>query len=182
MRNRNQEQKDQEIMDFRYSIIAELLNPYLSRRERANLMRQKANRQYEIPYSNKTSLSAECIKKWYATFKQFGKQGLKPKPRSDRGRSRGLTPEEEAAFLEYLEQNPELTAKATFKKLQEQGVITHHISKSSLSRLVVAAGLERETRLQHKHKTQKLKFAFKYPLECPKVLVWRSLTKSCGSG
>jgi len=159
-------QKSEQIMDFRYSIIAELLNPYLSRTERRTLMRQKAQRRYEIPYSQRTSLSYDCIRKWYAAFQRFGKEGLRPKARSDKGVCRGLSAEESAAFLEYLEHNPELTAKAAYRKLKDQGVVQTKLSKSALSRLVVAAGLQREERLREKQPRQQLKFAFKYPLEC----------------
>jgi len=82
MTTEQQEQKAQRIMDFRYSIIAELLNPYLSRNDRRALMRQKAERPYEIPYSNRNRITVECIKKWTRTFQRFGKEGLRPKPRS----------------------------------------------------------------------------------------------------
>ena len=166
MREEKRERKGQEIMDFRYSIIAELLNPYLSRSERRELMREKAGRQYEIPYSNRTCISYDCIKKWYAAFGRFGKEGLRPKERSDKGVSRGIPAEEAAAFLEYLESKPKLTAKAAYRVLKEKGTIRSEISKSALSRLVVSAGLEREKRLKSKEKVQQLKFAFKYPLEC----------------
>ena len=99
MTTEQQEQKAQRIMDFRYSIIAELLNPYLSRNDRRTLMRQKAERQYEIPYSNRTRITAECIKKWTNTFQRFGKEGLRPKPRSDKGICRAFSVEETSAFL-----------------------------------------------------------------------------------
>jgi len=165
--DKEQEQnKAQQIMDFRYSIIAELLNPYLSRAERRALMRQKAGRRYEIPYSERTQLGYDCIRKWYAAFQRFGKEGLRPKARSDKGLCRALPAEESAALLEYLEQNPRLTAKATYRKLKDQGVVRAELSKSALSRLVVAAGLKREDRLRDKEQRQQLKFAFKYPLEC----------------
>ena len=166
MTKEQQEQKTQTIMDFRYSIIAELLNPYLSRTERRALMREKAGRQYEIPYANRTRVSVECIKKWYAVFQRFGKEGLRPKQRSDKGICRVLSSEEAAGFLEYLEHNPELTAKAAYGKLRDQGVIHTEISKSALSRLVLSAGLQRQARTQSKEQRQQLKFAFKYPLEC----------------
>jgi len=166
MTKEQQEQKTQRIMDFRYSIIAELLNPYLSRTERRALMREKAGRQYEIPYANRTRVSVECIKKWYAVFQRFGKEGLRPKQRSDKGICRALCSEEAAGFLEYLEHNPELTAKAAYWKLRDQGVIQTEISKSALSRLVLSAGLQRQARMQSKEQRQQLKFAFRYPLEC----------------
>jgi transposase InsO family protein len=163
----DQEQKKaQEIMDFRYAIIAELLNPYLSPAQRRELMREKAGRQYEIPYSNRSQISYECIRKWYTSFGRFGKEGLRPKVRSDKGVCRALSPEEQAAFLQHLEQNPELTAKAACKTLQQQGVLRTEISKSSLSRLVLAAGLDRQNRMRSKEQILQLKFAFTYPLEC----------------
>ena len=76
----DQERKASEILDFRYSIIAELLNPYLTREERRKLIRQKAKREYDIPYFRKTRITEACIKKWYTKFKEHGKGGLIPKP------------------------------------------------------------------------------------------------------
>jgi putative transposase len=166
MDQEQQEKKSEQIMDFRYSIIAELLNPYLNRAERRTLMRQKAGRRYQIPFSQRSSLSSDCIRKWYAAFQRFGKEGLRPKSRSDKGLCRSLAAEESAALLEYLEHNPELTATAAYRKLQDQGVVRTELSKSALSRLVVAAGLQREQRLREREGRRQLKFAFKYPLEC----------------
>ena len=166
MTKEQREKKVNEILDFRYSIIAELLNPYMSRVERRKLIRQKAKREYEIPYSKKTRISEACIKKWYAKFKDYGKEGLAPKTRSDIGISRVLPPIESAALLEYLEENPELTAKAAYRKLKGEGVINKELSKSALSRLIRASGLDRESRLQEKDDSKLLKFAFEYPLEC----------------
>jgi transposase len=166
MINEQQEKKATEILDFRYSLIAELLNPYLTRDERRKLIRQKAKREYDIPYSEKTRITEACIKKWYTKFKEHGKEGLLPKPRSDMGLSRVLPSEEVAALLEYLEDHPRMTAKAVYCKLKSEGIITKQLSKSSLSRLVLSAGLDRQNRMQKTDNTQRLKFAFKYPLEC----------------
>ena len=160
------EKKATEILDFRYSIIAELLNPYLTREERRKLIRQKAKREYDIPYFEKTRITEACIKKWYTKFKEHGKEGLIPKSRSDMGLSRVLPAEEVATLLEYLEDHPRMTAKAVYCKLKSEGIITKELSKSSLSRLVLSAGLDRQNRMQKTDKTQRLKFAFKYPLEC----------------
>ena len=166
MRKGQREQKVREILDFRYSIIAELLNPYLCRTERRKLIREKAKREYEIPHSNKRSISGDCINKWYRKFKDFGKEALAPKSRSDIGVSRVLASEEAAALTEYLDVNPELTARAAYKKLREEGVITKELSSSSLSRLICAAGLDRESREKRGDERQQLKFAFLHPLEC----------------
>ena len=96
MRPEERETKAKEIFDFRYSIIAELLNPYLCSDERRKLIRQKAQREYEIPHSSKRSITEGCIRKWYRQFKEYGKEGLIPKTRSDMGTCRVLPPEESA--------------------------------------------------------------------------------------
>jgi len=160
------ERKEQEILDFRYGVIADLLNPYLNREERRELIRQKAKREYEIPYSSRRKMTEACIKKWYRKFKEHGKEGLIPRTRSDMGLCRVLPAEETAVLLEYLEEHPDLTAKAVYRKFKDKGIITKELSRSSLSRLVVSAGLERQNRMQKKDTLKQLKFSFKYPLEC----------------
>jgi len=182
MRAEERETKAKEVFDFRYSIIAELLNPYLCREERLKLIRQKANREYEIPYSIKRSITEACIRKWYRKFREYGKEGLIPKTRSDMGTCRVLPPEESAALLEYLEAHPELTAQSVYQLLKEEGIITKELSKSSLSRLVVSAGLERHTRMQQKNGTKQLKFAFKYPLECVQADMMHAFAVPDGNG
>jgi len=70
------------------------------------------------------------------------------------------------ALLEYLSEHSELTAQAVYRKLKQEGTIKRELSKSSLSRLVVSAGLDKQNRMQQKDEANPLKFAFKYPLEC----------------
>jgi len=48
------ERKRLEIQEFRLSVIAELGNPYLEPGEINRLIREKANRSYNIPYSART--------------------------------------------------------------------------------------------------------------------------------
>jgi putative transposase len=182
MRMEERETKAKEIFDFRYSIIAELLNPYLGNEERRKLIRQKAKREYEIPHSSKRSITEACIRKWYRQFKEYGKEGLIPKTRSDMGSCRVLPPEESAALLEYLEAHPELTAQSVYKLLKEKGVITKQLSKSSLSRLVVSAGMERHNRMQKNNDMKQLKFAFKYPLECVQADMMHGFAVADGNG
>ena len=57
------------IAAFRYSLIAELANPYLKREELRTLVRQKAGREHEIPFLGKRSLTESCLRKWLAAHK-----------------------------------------------------------------------------------------------------------------
>ncbi|SIQ68820.1 Mu transposase, C-terminal [Alkalispirochaeta americana] len=89
-----------------------------------------------------------------------------PKIRADQGISRVLSAEEQTAFLEELAQYPKLTAGAVYRKLLEERRISTRISSSSLSRIVVAAGMSRNERLQEAVREKSLKFEFFAPLEC----------------
>lgn len=161
-----EELRREQVAEFRLSVVAELANPYLNHGELIAAIREKASRTYEVPFSKKTTITEGCIKKWLALYRRYGKAGLLPKVRADKGSSRVLPESERDAFLEYLTDHPELTARAVYRILYDEGTIKTVISSSSLSRLVQSAGLAREQRLKAKAQEQTRKFAFFYPLEC----------------
>ncbi len=160
------QQRVQQIMDFRQSIVAELANPYLDHGQIKKLIAEKASQHYEMPWSSKSSLSQGTIRKWLEIYRHFGKEGLRPKRRADRGKSRLVAEQDEQVFTQYLQEHPELTATSAWKKLLDEGKIDGQITSSSLSRLVQANGLVREQRLHNKVQEKSLKFDFFYPLEC----------------
>ena len=166
MTGEERQRKSQEVLEFRYSVIADLLNPYLSRTDRRQLIREKAKLEYQIPFRAQRRITASCISKWYTAFRDRGREALAPKKRSDSGLCRSLIPEQSAALQELLENNPFLTARAACAKLTAEGVLSHPLSKSSLSRLVIASGLTRKQRRQSIDTAPQLKFAFSSPLEC----------------
>jgi len=166
MNNEQQEKRRTEIGEFRYALIAELSNPYLEHGELKRLIREKAQREYDIPYSQRKHISEECIRNWLKKFRKYGKEGLLPKKRSDWRDCRSMSPQEASQLIQYLEEHPELTATRCLIELQKQGKIISSVSSSSLSRLVRALGMDRETRKQKAREEKSLKFDFFYPLEC----------------
>lgn len=166
MNRREDEQRRATIQEFRYALIAELTNPYLEHGELKRLIREKACREYEIPYSQRRSVGEECIRGWLQKFRKYGKEGLLPKKRSDWKSCRSMRAEEVSALIGYLEKHPALTATQCVRELQKQGKILSTLSSSSLSRIVRAAGMDRRSRLQNAEQQDSLKFAFHSPLEC----------------
>jgi putative transposase len=156
----------QQIMDFRQSLVAELANPFLDYGQIKKLIGEKSALRYEMPWSSKATISPGTIRKWLEAYRHSGKEGLRPKGRSDIGQSRVVTPEEQQIFLDYLRSNPRLTATSAWKKLCDEGKLMGPIATSSLSRLVRSNGLEREARLHDQVQEMSLKFDFFYPLEC----------------
>ena len=158
--------RDQQITEFRYQLVAELANPYLSAAARRELIRQKAKVQHEVPFLGRRRYSVGCIHKWLARYRKLGRAGLAPRARRDAGHSRSLSDTEAAVLLNYLDNHPELTATAALRTLQNNGRITGTPSSSALSRLVRSAGLHRAARQRQAHTEQNLKFEFFAPLEC----------------
>jgi putative transposase len=159
----DRKEQNQKIAGFRYSIIAELTNPNLSASEIKSMIRQKAARTYQIPYSTKTRITAKTIKNWLKTFRNHGIEGVTPRVRHDLGKSKALTQNEQDIFIAFLEKHPYLTAKTAFLECQRSGVIKNDISSSSLSRLVLANNLDKKSRIQPGENTVTLKFNFQYP-------------------
>ena len=112
------EHKRRRITEFRYALVAELFNPYLSSAKVSELVRQKAAEEYEIPYTDKRRLSEACIRKWMYAYRKHGKKGLEPKNRSDAGICRALTEDESALLLSGLEASPSLCATTVLAELK----------------------------------------------------------------
>lgn len=156
----------QRIADFRYSVVAELCNPYLPEEKKKALIKEKASHQHVIPHSEKTTITPETIRNWINKYKQFGKEGLMPKLRADRGRPRAFTDQEAEAIIKLLEKKPQLTAISAVNKLRQEGIIKTEISSSSLSRFITANNLKRKDRVKEKDDKDQRRFGFEYPLQC----------------
>jgi putative transposase len=158
--------KRKKVCEFRYSVVAELGNPYLGRGHITRLIREKSNRSYDIPYSRRTTLTEGCIRRWFALYRKYGKDGLNPNIRLDSGKSRSIGDKEQTAIIALLESNPKLTAKAAVIKLVQQGVLNNEIPSSTLSRFIKSQGLSSKNRQLNSDKEKNLKFNFFYPMEC----------------
>jgi putative transposase len=161
-----QEKKRQELMEFRYALIAELSNPFLTRGRQRELLKEKAAQLYEIPHSTKQRITVSCLKDWLHRYNTYGKLGLLPKIREDKGKSRIMSDQEISELSDYLLAHPRVTATAAYHKLYTEGTITSLVSSSSLSRIVVALGIREERQELHGSEEQRLKFTHEFPLEC----------------
>ncbi len=166
MNDKERERQIEEVTEFRFQIVAELANPYLSSAERKRLIGQKASIEYDVPGSGRRRFSEGCILKWLARFRIHGKDGLRPRSRRDSGSCRSLSREEAALLINHLEAEPSLTAIAMLRRLQAADLIRSTPSSSSLSRLIRSAGMDRTRRLRMQSQNKNLKFDFFTPLEC----------------
>lgn len=147
----NHEERDrqrQQTADFRYSLVGELCNPYLTDRERKRLIKEKTGRLYVIPRSDKNKITAATIRTWMIKCMVYGKEGLLSDKREDKGHSRFLTDDEANRVVTLIKQNPSWTATFAVRKLYEDGLIKTEIKDSALSRLLKANGLTLKQRIK----------------------------------
>jgi putative transposase len=76
---------------FRYALILPLLRGEHEPRGKDLLRQQIAAGQYDIPHSNRRTVSVPTLARWERRYQQSGFEGLKPKLRDDRGKPRAIS-------------------------------------------------------------------------------------------
>lgn len=84
------EDPGQKVAVFRYGVIADVLRVPERTPERAALLRAKAELEYEIPGRGRRRIAVNTMRHWIRQYRQGGLDALRPKARSDRGRSRSI--------------------------------------------------------------------------------------------
>jgi putative transposase len=87
------EERCVEIALFRYTLILPLLRGEYPPRGKGRLREQIAAGTYAIPHSSRRTISVPTLARWERRYRQNGFEGLKPKPRGDRGQPRTICPE-----------------------------------------------------------------------------------------
>lgn len=96
---------------FRYGLIADLIHLPPGTKGLYGLIAEKAARSYAIPGSSRTRVACETIRDWLKKYRKDGFNGLLPKGRNDKGRSRSLPPEVADLLIATKEENPELSIR-----------------------------------------------------------------------
>ncbi len=119
------EDEKKEVAIFRYSVISDFVNGMdLTRAERQQLMRDKCERKWQIPFSPKTRISAETIRNWIRLFKDGGLESLLPKDRSDQGRSRAMDDDTCEALICLRKEMPAATVPHLIEQMNQRKVVT----------------------------------------------------------
>ena len=136
------EARAEKIALFRYALIAPLVLEKLPRGELTRRAEEIAARKYEIPYSQRISLSVDTLLDWAQRYHQGGFPALAPQPRRDRGQSR-VVPPLLAELIERLKrENPYRTCMALLRELTLlSGTDSPAISAATLYRFLKQRGL-----------------------------------------
>jgi putative transposase len=138
-----EEAKSEKIALFRYGVIAPLVLEKLPRGELRRRARELAARHYEIPSSDRTTIALDTVLLWVRRYRQQGFAGLAPRPRSDRGRTRVLTPELAQQIERLKRDNPHRNGVLLLQELaRAAGQCSPPLSASTLYRFLKQRGLQ----------------------------------------
>ncbi len=73
-------------------------------------LREKAEREYDIPGTTRRRVAAETLRDWLYAYRRGGFDGLKPRPRADQGHARALPQDRRRSALRAQRGAPRLTA------------------------------------------------------------------------
>ena len=129
---------------FRLSVLGPLVSrEYLQRGELQQIIRELARREYAIPGSRRRLVGEKTIEAWYYAWRRDGIDGLVPKPRNDRGRSK-LPVAVQEALLAAKRENPRRSIRQLQHLLERSGQVARGtLSRSAIHRLLQRPGLSR---------------------------------------
>jgi len=148
---------------FRLSVLGPLVSrDRLERGELKRLIRELADRDYDIPGSDRQGIGEKTIEAWFYAWRRGGIEALTPKPRSDRGRSR-LALAVQEAILEAKRDNPRRSIDQLIALVEHSGQAPRGtVPRSSVHRLLQGHGLSRPSgaaSLPEEHRSYEAQYA-----------------------
>lgn len=157
--------KAEKLALFRYGLIAPLVLETLPRGELTRRAEEIAARHYDIPDSQRISVSVDTLLEWALRYRKGGFDALAPKPRQDRGQSRAITPKLADLIERLKRENPHRTGTTLLRELalssEQNGAISEPgVSASTLYRFLKQRGLTaRQLLAPAAHKKFEVEFA-----------------------
>jgi transposase InsO family protein len=130
------EEAKSRVAQFRFGVIHDLIGDRkLARGERRRLLQEKSACAWEIPYSERTFISASTLLAWVRRYEKGGRrlESLYPEVRRDRGRSRALDEETLTSLVELKKQLrgasvPVILREAKLRKILHAGIQVHPVT------------------------------------------------------
>ena len=137
----NQNQREA-IALFRLAILGELINTELRRGALRAALDSKAAREWKHPGGHTLKLSPKTIQSWLYRYRRDGFDGLAPRVRRDKGRTRSIPVELQELILDMKREDPGRSVPLILRELTNAGRIHEgELSPSAVRRMLVRRGL-----------------------------------------
>jgi transposase InsO family protein len=121
------EDEKMQVAVFRFGVISDfVIGAQMSRAEKRRLMRDKCARKWQIPFSEKSSLSIGTINRWCRLYKDSNGdlKSLQPQDRCDQGKSRAMDEDTCLSLIELKLQTPALTVPQLIEQMNRQNRVS----------------------------------------------------------
>ena len=140
------ENEKQEVAAFRFSVIHDFIGSHrLDYGEQERLLKEKCERSWNIPHSNRTSIGRSTIASWVKAYRESGNdiKSLYPKQRSDRGKTRRYDKDTCLTLIRLRKKMPAMTVPLFIREVEQLKVLPADIElkPSSLYRFFHQEGL-----------------------------------------
>ncbi len=125
------EEKKKQIATFRFGVVHDLVGHIeLSPGEQERLIREKCDRKWAIPFSDKTRITRSTILRWAKLYKDSGGklEALANHDRSDNGKSRAIDEETGLALIRLRMELPKATVARLIREMNKRQLISPGIT------------------------------------------------------
>ena len=146
------EEKRSRISAFRFGVIHDLIgDTELENGEQERLIRDKCDRKWLIPFSDKTRITRSTILRWVRLYKESGGKldALCNHERCDQGSPRAIDQETGLALIRLRQELPKATVVRLMNEMNMRNLITPGVdlSRSTVYRFLNSNGLNKKNRV-----------------------------------
>lgn len=120
------QERREKIAVFRFGVIFPLVERDLREHwgEKERILKELASKEWEIPFSDRRTISRATIVSWLGRYEQGGRriEALFPTPRADRGRRRSIDARTLDALVRMRMENPKLSTRRVIERAQREGL------------------------------------------------------------
>jgi putative transposase len=130
---------------FRHGVVGALTQAQLERGRLWDALKHLSSQKFRPPGAKVTrQYSVATLERWYYAYRKRGLDGLGKKPRKDRGRAQGISPELRALLLDIRREHPHASVPVILRTLAADGRMAKDAaSPTTIRRLFCEAGLDK---------------------------------------
>ncbi len=146
------EDEKKRIAAFRFGVIHDLVgNVELEPGEQERLIREKCDRKWVIPFSQKTRITRSTILRWVKLYKESGGklEVLANRGRSDNGKSRAIDEETSLALIRLRYELPKATIARLLREMNKRQLVSPGLvlTRSTVHRFLSSNGLMKQNQI-----------------------------------